>query len=258
MRELDLSKEEDETYLKTYIIERLREKLVAREMFPVISIGTGRGGVQSYMNGDTKILVPVIHKEMTYNPETVESDIDKLVSSVAESEDRLLFSGETTDWNALGIEGLSTATGRSKVSASGAWTCPANLIDDLLTAKDMLGTELAILIIPWIMNRLFHETYWYPDSLDKEPLTVKNYLLKEKLVDGIVSTKNLYACDGGVDSVLLVTPGAENFCAVQDLYVEVKIWKNDEDAYDVTLRETIAPVIKNPESIVEIELIPLS
>ena len=119
MRELDLSKEEDELYLKDYIITSLRNKLVARNIFPVISIGSGGGGIQSYMNGDTKIIVPVIHKEMTYNPDTVEEDIDEIVSTIAGTEDRLLFSGETTDWDAMGIEGLSTASGRYSMAASG-------------------------------------------------------------------------------------------------------------------------------------------
>ena len=145
------------------------------------------------------------------------------------------------------------------MAASGRWERYENLINDILVAKNMLGDNPSILIIPWGMNRLFHETYWYPDSLDKEPLTVKNYLLKEEIVNGVISTKNLYAADGGLDSVLLVTPGADNFYAIQDLSLEVLIYneKTNKDKYHVTVRETIAPVIKKPASIVEIELIPI-
>jgi len=257
MRELDLSKEEDKIYLKTYIIEKFREKLTARMIYPIKSVGSGRGGIDVYMNEDIEIPVPVISKEMIYIQDTVEQDVDKLVSLVAETEDRLLFSGETTDWKALGIEGLSTATGRHRVSASGRWERYENLINDILVAKNMLGDNPSVLIIPWGMNRLFHETYWYPDSLDKEPLTIKNYLLKEKIVNEVISTKNLYAADGGVDSALLVVPGENRFYAAQDLHAEVLMWGTEDGVYTITLRETIAPIIKKPESIVEIQLIPI-
>jgi len=267
MRPLDLNKEEDELYLKTVIIEKFRNKIQGRKIFPMMMTQpdwlleeledeseASLGHLQNYAEPPYQT-IPVIHKEFSIPHECTEEElnviINHIVDAMVEAEDRLLFSGETLGWSALGIEGLSTATGRHIMSASGTW--PANLLADLFEAKRKLEREKAyVLIIPPTIEPVFETTYWYPVDDDKEPLTLKNYLLKENIINGIIITENLYCDDGDVDSVLLVTPGEDAFYALQDLQLEVMIWSNGDDSHFGTLRETITPVIKNPASIVEI------
>jgi uncharacterized linocin/CFP29 family protein len=53
---------------------------------------------------------------------------------VAEEEDKLLISGEYTGWRALGIQGLSTATGRATQATAGVWTTIVNIYTDVSAA----------------------------------------------------------------------------------------------------------------------------
>jgi len=54
---------------------------------------------------------------------------------------------------------------------------------------------------------------------------------------------------------VLVVPGNGNFVAVQDLPLEVHLWYDKSQNVYGTVRETIAPVVKRPQAISEINTI---
>ena len=266
MRELDLSEESNVLYLKTYIMEKIREKMEARKIFPIRMTKpdwmvedeeeeesvANLGHYHNYVEPPYP-KIPVIHKELLYDAKTVEEGVRLLAKSIVNTEDRLLFSGETLGWEAFGIEGLSTATGRHTMPATGTW--PANLLVDVLEAKRLLehGKPCVLIASPHLEPAL-ETTYWYPVNDNKEPLTLRNYLLKENIINDIIITENLYCDDGGIDSVLLVIPGEDGFYALQGSPIEVKIWQ-ERGEWWITVHETIVPVIKNLESIVEIRVV---
>lgn len=277
--------EEEMLFIENKIVETFRFQLKARSIFPVRELGQG-GGVQLYryyteedpseagidMTGKGQsddhpektaedVLMPVIHKEFFLNWRDVASSkrsgeglvnasIRTATRKVAEAEDRLLISGETDGWDALGIEGLFTARDRTTVAVSGNW--PANFIADLNTGRAALdalgfeGVEPILIAPPAIINGL--------DALIAN--TTSTYMtaaLENNLLADAISTSSAYAADGGVDSALLVIPGQDNFYAVSDLALMVNIWYDKTNNVYGTIRETIAPVIARGTSIYELE-----
>lgn len=279
--------EEELLYIEETVLETFRYELIARNVFPVRNIGQG-GGAQVYryydeedpseaaisMTGKAQVEdtpektahdidVPVIHKEFFLNwrdiassrrvgPDLIADSVRTATRMVAEAEDRLLISGETTGWAALGLEGLFTATGRTNNAASGNW--PANAVADINTARSALqasgfvGIEPMLIGPPALVKCL-------DDFIANTAITYRQGLLQNGLVSGIMESANSYAADGGVDSVVLVVPGEGNFWAVQDLPLEVHLWYDKSQNVYGTVRETIAPVIGRPLSIAEINTI---
>jgi len=276
--------EEEMLYIENKVVETFRYNLKARQIFPVRNVGQG-GGVQLYryytesdpseavidMTGKGQsddhpektandVVMPVIHKEFFFNwrdvassrrmgPSVLDDAIRTCTRKVREAEDRLLISGETTGWDALGIDGLFTATGRTTAAASGNW--PANFIADINTGVGVLeglgyeGIRPVLIAPPAIVNGL-------NGAIANTEITYKEFAMRNNLLSDVISTSSAYAADGGVDSALLVIPGQDNFYAVQDLPLEVNLWYDKVNNVYGTVRETISPVIARPESIYEI------
>lgn len=285
--DVGLLTQEEIQYIEQRVLETFRFQLVARQIFPIRSIGQG-GGAQVYSYYDEEdpseaqismtgkgqsddhpektrhdIDVPVIHKEFFLNwrdvassrrwgPSSIDDAIRTCTRMVAEAEDRLLLSGECTTWAALGLEGLFTATGRTNNAASGNW--PANAIADVNTARAALqasgfvGLEPIMIGPPALVKCL-------DGAIANTEITYRQFLLRNKLVSDIIESSNAYAADCGQDSVVLVVPGEGNFWAVQDLPLEVRLWYDKSNNVYGTVRETITPVIGRPESIAEVNTI---
>ena len=278
---------EELLYIEEKVVETFRFVLAAREIFPVINIGQG-GGAQTYrfyteqdpsgaqvsMTGKAQsddhpqktandVLVPVIHKEFFLNwrdiassrrqgPSILDDSIRTATRMVAESEDRLLISGEYTGWAALGIEGLFGATGRTNNASAGNW--PANAVGDVnvaraaLQASGYVGLEPVLIGPPALVKCL-------DGLIANTGITYRQALLGNGLLSGIIESSNAFAQDGGVDSVVLVIPGQGNFYAVQDLPLEVHLWYDKAQNVYGTVRETITPVIARPAAIAEINTV---
>ena len=279
---------EELLYIEEKVIETFRFVLAARDIFPVINIGQG-GGAQTYrfytendpstaqisMTGKAQaddhpekhahdVLVPVIHKEFFLNwrdiassrrvgPSVLDDSIRTATRMVAESEDRLLISGEYTGWAALGIEGLFGATGRTNnASAGGAW--PAGSIADVnvaraaLQASGFVGLEPVMIGPPALIKTL-------DGLIANTGITYRQALLGNGILSGIIESSNAFAAGGTQDSVVLVVPGQGNFYAVQDLPLEVHLWYDKTQNVYGTVRETITPVIARPTAIAEINTI---
>ena len=275
---------EELLYIEEKVVETFRHVLAARSIFPVINIGQG-GGAQTYrfytendpsgaqidMTGKAQsedhpekeahdVDVPVIHKEFFLDWRTIASSrrvgpslLDDCIRTatrmVADSEDRLLISGEYTGWAALGIEGLFGATGRTNNASAGNW--PANAVTDVNVARAALQASGFVGLAPVLIG---------PPALVKcldglianTGITYRQALLGNGLLSGIIESSNAFAQDGGVDSVVLVIPGEGNFYAVQDLPLEVYLHPDKSKNIYGTVRETITPIIARPAAIAEI------
>jgi len=279
--------EEELTYIENKVVESVYYQAVARDLFPIVNIGQN-GGVQVYryydealgaeaqisMTGKAattdhpekaphEVNVPVISRTGFINWRDYESSkrqgmslVDDVIRGatrrITEAEDRMLISGEYTGWAAEGVEGLFGATGRTNNASAGAW--PANAVADINTARAALAVSGFTNVKPTVIG-----TPAVLQTLDAFMAnTTKTYrqgLLDSNLVGEFVETPNAFAQDGGVDSVVCVVPGAENFVAVQDLPLTVITKFDDSNNVMITIRETISPLIKHAESIAEINSI---
>jgi uncharacterized linocin/CFP29 family protein len=282
-----LTTAEEMLYIEQKVVETFRFVLAARTIFPVINIGQ-QGGARTYRyytesdpsgaqisetgkaEGEdvpfktaNDVLIPVIHKEFFLNwrdiatsrrqgPSLLDDSIRTATRMVAESEDRLLISGEYTGWAALGIEGLFGATGRTNNASAGNW--PANAVTDVnvaraaLQASGFVGLEPVLIGPPALVKCL-------DGLIANTGITYRQALLGNGLLSGIIESSNAFAQDGGVDSVVLVIPGQGNFYAVQDLPLMTKLWEDKSGNVYGTIRETITPIIARPASIAEVNTI---
>ena len=167
-KDVGILTEEEMLYIENTVLETFRYELQARKIFPVRQIPDakftrhyteedpsgavidmdGKGQSDDYPEKTAHdIKMPVIHKEFLLNwrdiemsrrqgPSILDDSIRTATRMVAQTEDRLLISGECTTWSALGLEGLFTATGRGNHAASGAW--PANSVHDVNVARAAL------------------------------------------------------------------------------------------------------------------------
>lgn len=272
--------DEERIYIDNRIVEAVRPKLIGRALFPVAQVPPGDITVRGYkqtdmsaatisLHGQTMgrdrsvraafdITVPVLHKEFIIwwrdllKSREGGSPIDTLDAEsagykVGVEEDKLLLSGEYTGYNAYGIEGLATATGRNTKASAGAW--PANCITDLaaaiaeLEADGHQGPYAAVLRSSWFgkLRALVTNTaiMW---------LQVVQDLFKA----GIYVSDNLYSSGGLTTSALVVEPLQENFEMVVGQDMDV-FEKQDEDMnLNCKVYEIVAPRIKRPTGICEL------
>jgi len=273
--------DEERIYIDSKIVETVRPKLVGRRLFPVFTLPhagfttvrgykqTDMGQARISLHGQGKnkdrtekepfdITVPVLHKEFTLWWRDLESsrtygmpldtqDAENAARQVAEEEDLLLLTGEYTGWNALGIEGLSTATGRNTKASAGAW--PANALTDLSAAIGELETDghvgpyAAVLRSSWAAKLR---------ALVTNTATKWIEVIQDLFKAGIYVSDSLYTSAGATTSALVAEPGQDNFDMVigRDLSL---FTKQDEDMnLQCKVHEVVAPRIKRPTSICEI------
>jgi uncharacterized linocin/CFP29 family protein len=207
------------------------------------------------------IKVPVIHKEYKlYWRDVIASrnggmpietiNAESAARQCAEEEDKLLLSGEYSGWQALGILGLATATGRNTTAGTAFTTTGfvkvCNAIAELETDGHK-GPYALILRSAWLA--LIRSSFFSGTSVTQ----------LEKIAEvckaGIFVSDNLYADDGGLDSALVVEPGQDNFEMVigQDM---TSFNQQDEDMnVNGKVFEVVAPRVKRPTSICELTVL---
>lgn len=215
--------ETEREYLETRLLKSLKEKQVAQTIMPL-------NPDRIYMN------TPVIHNEFYYNPDTVDEDVEIVTAALARAENRLLFSGECTDWKVMSIQGLSTAAGRQLVAFTG------DLVEDVATARSLL-CDNGFVSFPFVLIIPESREEFLKPQIER----VKEYAL----IDDVIVTGELYASDCSPSSALLVSVDSSHFWSEQSLPPQVGMWDAVDQVY-VTLRETMMPVIEVGESIVEI------
>lgn len=281
-KDVGILTEEEILYVETKVLETFRFQLQARKIFPVRQIPDAKftrfydeqDPSEAVIDMDGKaqsddfpektahdIKLPVIHKEFLLNwrdieisrrqgPSILDDSIRTATRMVAETEDRLLISGECSAWSALGIEGLFGATGRMAQATLGAW--PANAVHDTNDARahlqghGFIGIEPVLIGPPALIKCL-------DGLIANTGMTYRQALLDNNLVSAIIESSNAYvAADCGQDSVIYVIPGEGNFWAYQGVPLQTRLWEDKVGNVHGTVRETIAPIIGRPESIVEI------
>lgn len=274
--------DEEIEFIDTKIVETVRPILIGRTLFPIAPLGhAGYRTVKFYTQNDMSaavidmegqqesldkadltlhsVTVPVLHKETLLFWRDLEmkrqngqpldvTQAKNAARQVAEEEDMLLISGHYTGFNALGIEGLSTSTGRN-TTAGGDWS--ANYLTYVSAAITELETDGHYGPYKLILTPTWRQQLRVMISgVDKWAFQAVGDLIGG--VENILVSPNLYASDGGVDSVLLVEPGEDNFDLVvgEDMHTINFVERNKNIWLQV--REVVAPRIKRPTAICEI------
>jgi len=270
--------DEELRYLDSRVVETVRPLLVGRRLFPVFrlpnaGIKTVRGWRETDMSQATidmngqvdafdrielaefDIKVPVISKGFRLNWRDVVAarnggipidtrSAENAARQVAEEEDKLLLTGEYAGWNALGIEGLNTATGRNTQGSDGAWG--ANSITDVSAAISKL--EASGHYGPYA---LVLRSTWYAKLRTLIENTGIFYLEKvaELVKAGIYVSDNLYSSSGGTDQAVVCEPSQENFELV--VGQDMTTWTVQDENMNTKgkVYEVVAPRIKRPASI---------
>lgn len=269
-------------YVEKTVIEQVHEKLVGRQIMPLISLSdagykwykyyeeedmgpaaiTMEGIAQAddipnYPPHEQKL--PVIHKTFMIQwrdalaaqrqgPHLLETYPRNAARQVAEEEDKLLLTGEYDGWDALGIEGLLQSAGHTNESNGNHW--PTDSISDLLEgwgdlqASGFVGERPILIGPPDLIKCLVAQ-------LPGTSISYREYI-ENNITRAIYETNSLFADDGGQDSVLLVIPGRDNFAMVEAQPPTVHWWEDKAGNMYGTVREVVAPVIFRDESIKEI------
>jgi len=274
--------QEEVKHVRETVVEAIHHKLIGRDYFPVVE--NSHPGAKFYiyytetdpsaaiidMDGvaqaddtplktENEVKLPVIYKTALIPWRDVESSsrvgpslLDDCARTlgwqVADAEDQLLLTGDTPAWPALGIEGLATRTG-ALTGVGGAW--PANAMANINTGRAALQAagfteEEPVMIGQPAMVKCL-DTF-----VGTTAVTYRQALLDNGLVSEIRESPNLFSATDGVDSVLLVIPGEDNFYMVESLPLTVKLWYDKMGSVHMTVREIVAPIIPRPTSIYQI------
>ena len=274
----------DLQYIETQVIEAVRQKLIARNLFPVVRLadvgikewtayeltdmsqarismdGLGKSTDRTKKTAKT-VKVPMIHKEYTLlfrdivasrrtgMPIDVTEPQNAAVQ-VAEEEDKLLLTGEYTGWRALGIEGLATATNRNTEASVGAWSTATNIIKDVSDAIAELEADGHS--GPYDMVCRSDAAADLRLLIANTSATALQVLKSSGYLRDIYVSDNLYASNGAVTSALVVEPGPLNFVLGVGQEISVYNWQDADMNTKGKVWEIAAPFVKRPTSICEI------
>ncbi len=282
--------DEELKLIDTSVVQTVYPLLVGRQIFPRVNLGdagyttntyyretdmsaatismTGEGQVRDAIttNG-VSVKLPVIHKDVKLHWRDVlgarrraepldMANIRNAARQVAEEEDKLLLSGETALWKAMGIEGLtSQPSGGNTEASAGSWGTAANVITDIGDA----------------MEEQFTDGYYGPYALILQPSAYQKMLAKysgERSILAYVmndmfigpaagskvymSTQVLAEDDGLGDSAILCQPGSDNFDMLVAQDITTFIQQDADMNLLIKVYEAVVPRIKRPASICEI------
>jgi len=178
---------------------------------------------------------------------------------VAEEEDRLIITGENTAgtvaaWNALGIQGLATATGRN-TQAAGDWdAAPAaaagapyyvSLAKQLIRADGHNGPWKLILRSAW-----YAQLENYVANFDRSLLELTGDIVGG--VENILISDNLYTAAGLITNALLISIEPGNFELIMGADITNYLAQLPTMNYQGKVWEAVVPVIKRPTAICEL------
>jgi len=273
--------QEEILYIDTRVVETVKPLLIGRKLFPVFTLPhagfmTVRGYKRTNMSaarislyGETgskdrtekasfDITVPVIDKEFEVMWRELEAgrssgmpldlqDAENAARKVAEDEDKLLITGEYTGFRALGVEGLSTATGRNTKASAGAW--PANALTDLsaaigeLEGDGHMGPYACVLRAAWAAKLR---------ALVSNTAVKWIEVIRDLFAAGIYVSDSLYTSAAATTSALVLEPSQENFELIIGRDLEVRKQEDVRGNLKCVVREVVAPRVKRPTSICEV------
>lgn len=276
--------EEEWKVLDAAVVKAARPVLVGRRVLPVKKLaGPGVMSIQwdklsemsealVSMYGETpsediiiytraSLDIPILHKDFRLHWRDLESarrgrplDTANAISAalaVAELEDKLILNGEITGTHRLGIEGLTTATGRqTSTNATNPWATSPNAITDVLDAMKLL---LAANYPPPYTLIVQPSAYMDAETLISGSGKSQMDRIKTLIQGPVLVSANLKASDAGTDSAILMKTGAENadLPIAQDLktfYMQTKDMNHHFKVF-----EAVVPRIKRAKAICEIQ-----
>lgn len=171
---------------------------------------------------------------------------------VAEEEDKLILSGEYTGWPSLGIQGFMTRTGRQTRASAGAW--PASVHADVSACKQLLRAAGHYgpyrIVMPSteytkLEAMIANTEKWYFQSVGELLGGVENILISDNVFPADGTQDGAFVCDIGEGNGELVVGEDLNHYLQQipSMNYKGKVW------------EAVTPVIKRPNSVVEITAI---
>jgi uncharacterized linocin/CFP29 family protein len=269
-------------YVETQIVKTVRPLLVGRQLMPARNLPDAgytkytfytendMGQATISMTGEEvsrdkvdltegSVKIPIISKDYLLHWRDVlrrrnqgedlnTQHAENAARQVAEEEDKLILSGEYTGWPALGIQGLTTATSRNEQNGgdwSGTYLTEVSTAKQTLRAAGFYGPYKLILTSTW-----YSQLEVLIASTEKWAFQAVGELIGG--VENILISDNLYAADGGVDSVVLVDVQPGNFELLVGADISNYTHQNDAMNYECKVWEAVVPVIKRPKAIVEI------
>jgi uncharacterized linocin/CFP29 family protein len=275
-------------YVETQIVKAVRPMLIGRQLMPINALPSAgytkytfykendMGQATISMTGEEASMdlvdltedsakIPIISKDYVLHWRDVlkrrESGEDlntqhaeNAARQVAEEEDKLILTGEYTGWPALGIHGLVGSVDGTQRFNGANWGTAANSIPDVATAKQMLRADGFYgpykLIMPSAVYADIEELgaggagsdKWYFDAIGELIGGAQNILISD----------NLYATDGGSDSVLLVDVQPGNFELLMGADISNYLAQLPSMNYQGKVWEAVVPVVKRPLAICEI------
>jgi uncharacterized linocin/CFP29 family protein len=206
------------------------------------------------------LIVPILHKDFRIHWRDLEAsrrfrtpldtaNAESAALVVAEKEDRLILNGEIAGEPMLGIEGLTTATGRQTQASGGAWATSPNALNDVRNAAKLL---LEANFPPPYDLIVQPSAYMDAHTLIANTGISQLEKIQELIQGNIYVSSQLKAADGGTDSAILMKSGAENadLCVAQDL--KTFYMQSVDMNHHFKVYEAVVPRIKRPKAIVEI------
>jgi len=275
--------EEEWKQLDEAVVRAVQPVLVGRRVLPVKALAgigvmtvtwdelTEMGAALISMYGETpaedqvlytrkSLIVPILHKDFRISMRDLEAsrrfgttldaaNAESAALIVAQKEDRLILNGEITGEPMLGIQGLTTATGRQTQASGGAWATSPNALNDIRAAAKKL------------LDKYYPPSYdliLQPSAfMDAHTLIANTGIsqlekIKELIGGQVYVSSQLKASGGTTNSAILMKSGAENadLCVAQDLktfYMQALDLSHHFKVY-----EAVVPRIKRPTAICEI------
>jgi uncharacterized linocin/CFP29 family protein len=278
-------------YLDKAITSTVRPLLVGRRLFSAKSIGNaGYRSVKYYTETDMgqalidmegqeeaqdlvslnekTVNIPIIHKEFVLYWRDLlvnragglpldSQHASNAARQVAEEEDKLLLTGEYTGWNALGIQGLATATNRQTQATSGAWTQAniANAFTDInacISKLEAQGHQGPYKLILRTAQRAKLRYFSLAAGADTWAFDRIAELLGGPAEDTILASDSLYSSAGATTTGLVVEALPDNFDMVIGADMQTQLNPLINGNYWGRIWEALTPRIKRPLSICEL------
>jgi len=275
--------DEEIRYIDTQIIKVVRPLLVGRQIFSAVRLPdagyrtwrqfseTDMSAASIDMDGlnagmdrvelATKdITIPMIHKDVKlFRRDILASrrgglpldaiNIDNAARQIVEDEDKLLISGEYTGFRALGIQGLSTATGRNTLATAGTWGTIANIYTDVSGAIAKLEEDghygpYDMVLRAGLKARL------RALATNTDRLVLAS--VQEMLGGKVLTSDSLYSSAGATTSVLVLENKPDNFQVGVAEDVQTNNFVDQDMNTILKIFETLGPRIRHPLAICEL------
>jgi len=176
-------------------------------------------------------------------------NIDNAARQIAEDEDKMLISGEYTGFRALGIQGLSTATGRNTLATAGTWGTIANIYTDVSGAIAKLEEDGHYGPYDMVL-RAGLKTRLRALATNTDRLVLAS--IQEMLGGKVLVSDSLYSSAGATTTVLVLENKPDNFQVGVAEDVQTNNFIDQDMNTILKIFETLAPRIRHPLAICEL------